>query len=332
MMKIVPSSTRYDVAKLAGVSVTIVSYVINKNRYVENTKKQKVLKAIEELNYRPNSIARAMKGKNSDHIAFIVDRISNGNFSEMIDRLDEYAYKQGSLISLFSNRNTDEFIQQIIARRFDGVIISSISFLEERIQQLIDNNIGVVLLKNRNYKNVKGAGIIHTGLDEGASEVVKYLYDRDRRNIIYTDRVSRTNNFSTSDDFRLSGFLSATKKLKMKNNIITGCHSLSEAKEKILDYVKNNKVDAILARNYNMAFIATQAILSIGLKVPKDISIVGFDSLEITQYISPSITTMEVPKDIVANTAIQMLNKIKTTGVVPEPMYLKTVLFERESS
>ncbi len=133
-MKIIPVPTRKDVAKLAGVSTTIVSYVVNNNRYVEKSKKEKVLKAIKKLNYKPNSIARAMKGKNSNHIAFIVDRINSGNFSQLIDKIDEYAYQRGALVSLLSNKNTDEFMRQVITRRFDGVIISSISFSEERIR------------------------------------------------------------------------------------------------------------------------------------------------------------------------------------------------------
>ncbi len=332
--KTVSCPTRVDVAKLAGVSVTIVSYVLNNNRYVEKSKREKVLKAVKELNYKPNSIARAMKGKSSDHIAFIVDNISNGNFSEMVAKLDEYTYKQGSLISLLNNRNTDEFIRQIIARRFDGVIISSISFLEERIKQLVDNNISVVLLKNRNYSNIENVGIIDTGLNQGASKAVEYLYDKGCKNIIYVDRISRTNNFSTTDDFRLSGYINTMKKLNLeyKNNIITGCHSFEETKEKIISHIQNNSVDAILTRNYNMAFIAMQSVLKMGLKVPNDISIIGFDSPEISQYISPAITTIEVQKDIVANSAIKMLKEMSSNNSIPKPQFVETILVEREST
>ncbi len=333
-MKKVSCPTRADVAKLAGVSVTIVSYVINNNRYVERSKREKVLKAVKELNYKPNSIARAMKGKSTNHIAFIVDNISNGNFSELIHELDEYTYKQSVLISLLSNKNTDEFIRQIIARRFDGVIISSISFSEERIKQLIDNNIAVVLLKNRNYSNIENVGIIDTGLHQGASRAVEYLYNKGRKNIIYIDRISRTNNFSTTDDFRLSGYINTMTKLNLqyKNNIITGCHSFKETEEKIRNHIRNHNVDAILARNYNMAFIAMQSVLKINLKVPTDISIIGFDSSEISQYIAPAITTMEVQKNIVANKAIEMLKEIRTTNSIPKPQFVETILIEKEST
>lgn len=120
--------------------------------------------------------------------------------------------------------------------------------------------------------------------------------------------------------------------LEYKNNIITGCHSFEETKEKIISHIQNNSVDAILTRNYNMAFIAMQSVLKMGLKVPNDISIIGFDSPEISQYISPAITTIEVQKDIVANSAIKMLKEMSSNNSIPKPQFVETILVEREST
>ena len=76
--------TRKDVAKLAGVSETVVSYVINNNRYVSQDKRLRVQEAIKKLNYRPNNIARTLKGKSSNHIVFIADQIVTEHFSLLI--------------------------------------------------------------------------------------------------------------------------------------------------------------------------------------------------------------------------------------------------------
>ena len=87
--------TRKDVAEEAGVSETIVSYVLNKNRYVKEEKRQRVLEAVEKLQYQPNNIARALHGKGSLQILFIAEELSSGYFSEMVSQMSRDAYRQG---------------------------------------------------------------------------------------------------------------------------------------------------------------------------------------------------------------------------------------------
>ena len=153
--------TRKDVAKLAGVSETVVSYVINNNRYVAQDKRVRVQEAIKKLNYRPNSIARTLKGKSSNHIVFIADQIVTEHFSLLISELDECAYDKGYMVSLCSNRNTEEVGRESIGRCCHWIIISSISFTKRFIQMFIDANIPVVLLENRDYSEIHGAGRIN---------------------------------------------------------------------------------------------------------------------------------------------------------------------------
>lgn len=192
--------TRKDVAELAGVSETVVSYVINNNRYVDKEKRRRVEEAVRQLHYRPNTIARALKGKNSNHIVFIADQIITEHFSLLVSELDKRAYDLGYMISLCSNRNTEQFVGEIISRRYDGVIISSISFPLEFIQQFIDASIPVVLLQNRDYSAVHGAGVIDNGLYEGAKECVRFLQGKGRKNILYIDRFSARGHFSDLND------------------------------------------------------------------------------------------------------------------------------------
>ena len=120
--------TRADVAKAAGVSEPIVSYVVNNNRYVAKDKRERVEKAIREFHYRPNNVARALKGMRSNQLLFIADQITNEYFSRVVSGMDKYGYETGFLISLCANRNTPEFLSQVICRQYDGIIISSISF------------------------------------------------------------------------------------------------------------------------------------------------------------------------------------------------------------
>ena len=260
--------TRKDVALLAGVSETVVSYVINNNRYVDKEKRRRVEEAIRELNYRPNTIARALKGKSTNHIVFIADQIITEHFSLLVSELDKHAYDLGYMVSLCSNRNSQKFVNDIISRRYDGIIISSISFPNEYIQQLIDARIPVVLLANRDYSEIRGAGLIHNGLYNGAKAVVRYLAEKGRRNIIYIDRFSKRGHFSDNNDLRYRGFVEEMQTLDLSPDparlVITGCADPQEITAAVERYLKEHPVDAIFGRNDKVACIAMQAAQKMG--------------------------------------------------------------------
>ncbi|MEG1874499.1 MAG: LacI family DNA-binding transcriptional regulator [Angelakisella sp.] len=327
--------TRADVARQAGVSETIVSYVINNNRYVDQKKRERVLEAIKELHYRPNSIARALKGKSSNHLIFIADQIANEHFSQLIVEMDRYAYSQGYLISLCANRNSEEFVSQIISRQFDGIVMSSISLPEKYINQFIAAQIPVVLLLNRDYNSVKGAGMIDTGLYSGAKECVRYLAGKGRRNILYLDRFSSSGNFSTLDDLRLRGFLEQMEESGMDatdRSIITGCCNEQQVVEKTRQRIlEEPSINAIFGRNDRLACLGIEAAKSLGKRVPEDIAIIGFDNSSLSQYTSPRLTTMQMQRREIGKAAIEMLHSM-IGGNDPTRVTFTTQLIEREST
>jgi len=328
--------TRKDVARLAGVSETVVSYVVNNNRYVDKEKRRRVEDAIRELNYRPNTIARALKGKSTNHIVFIADQIVTEHFSLLVSELDKHAYDLGYMISLCANRNTQKFVNDIISRRYDGIIISSISFPAEYIQQLIDAHIPVVLLANRDYSGIRGAGLIHNGLYEGAKTCVRYLAGKGRRHIIYIDRFSSRGHFSDNKDLRYRGFVEEMQSSGLSQDpaerVITGCASPEEIAGAVRDYLESHPVDAIFGRNDKVACIAMQVAQKLGRRVPEDIAVVGFDNSTMSQYTTPPITSMEIRREGIAKSAVEMLQQMIEKGEVPQPVTYSTRLIERDST
>lgn len=328
--------TRKDVAREAGVSETIVSYVVNNNRYVDKEKRQKVEEAIKKLNYKPNSIARALKGKKLNHIVFIADQIVTEHFSLLVSELDKHAYDLGYMISLCANRNTQQFVSSIISRQYDGVIISSLSFPKEYIRQLIDANIPTVLLVNREYGDIKGAAKIDNGLYEGARENVRYLANLGYKHIVYIDRFSKRNNFSDLEDMRYRGFIEQMKESQLtehpEKQVITGCRDEAEVAEKVKDYLNKHKVDAIFGRNDKLACIAMQTAQRQGYRIPEDIGVVGFDNSSLGQYTTPPITSMQIQRQKIARSAIKMLQQMIEKHEIPEDVIYKTCLIERAST
>lgn len=332
-------ASRKDVAAKAGVTETIVSYVVNNNRYVSSEKRDRVLRAIKELNYRPNSIARALKGKATNHILFIADHITNEHFGTIVEEMDKVAYNKGYLVSLIANRQDDQFVPQVISRCVDGIVISSTSMSEETIQKFVDANIPVVVLMNRDYSNLDPkVARIYTGLYHGIKESVDFLFKMGRKNLAYIDRVSRRGAFSDMTDLRLKGFCDKLSEENIKfddSNIFKGFATDEELfvaiRHRVID---GHNFNGIVCRNDNMASIAISAIQSLGLQIPNDVAVIGFDNSIISRVVTPSLTTMEMNRREIGKAIIEMLDDMikshnQEIGLVKQ---FKTKLIVRESA
>ena len=328
--------TRADVAKLAGVSETIVSYVINNNRYVARDKRKRVEEAVKELNYRPNNMARALKGKQSNQLLFIADHITNEYFSSIVSEMDKYAYDAGYLISLCANRNTPEFISQVISRQYDGIIVSSASFPAEYVEQFSEAGIPVVVFKRIRYHQFSGnVAMLGTGLYEGARKAVRHLIERGCNHIVYADRISAKGHVSPPDDLRFGGFVDEMEPngfLVGDENIVCGCHNQEVLEEEIKRRLRTGtQVDGIFGRNDMIACIAMTAAKQIGLRVPEDVKVIGFDDSSISRFCSPKLSTISLKKKEIAKTTVDMLTQM-VKGKRVDDVNFDTTLVEREST
>lgn len=328
--------TRADVARAAGVSETIVSYVINNNRYVAKEKRERVEQAIKELHYRPNNVARALKGKRSNQLLFIADQITNEYFSRIVSEMDKYAYDAGFLISLCANRNTPEFVSQVISRQYDGIIISSTSIPMEYVTHFSNAGIPVLLFEHRKHENLpERVATLASGLYTGARTGVNHLIGRGRKHIIYIDRISRRGNVSGPTDLRLNGYLDEMKAHGLDagtHTVIAGCHTEEELAETVIRYIgEHQAVDGMIGRNDMVACIAMQAALSAGRRVPEEIGVVGFDNSSISRFCSPRLTTLEMQREEISRTVIEMMLQMMS-GKIPEHAAFETKLIVREST
>lgn len=328
--------TRKDVAELAGVSETVVSYVINNNRYVAREKRERVLKAVEELKYRPSSIARALKGKRTNTILFICDNISTEYFGRIVDEMGRLAYDRDYLISLLRERNDEQFVTQVLSRSFDGIVISATSFDEKYVLRLIDSGIPVVLLMNKNYHQVGNrAAKIYTGLYEGMKQAVKLLVDQGRRKIVYVDRVSPHHNFSTIEDWRYSGFITQMQECGFHvsvDNILVGYETEEQLAEGLKQRIRDGlEVDAIIGRNDELACVAMSALQQCGLRVPKDVSVIGFDDSRISRYVTPGLSSVGIDRVAIAQEVLNAFDAM-FSGNAPPEIHLHTQMIERGST
>lgn len=328
--------TRKDVAKLAGVSETVVSYVLNNNRYVAKEKRERVLDAVEQLNYRPNNVALALKGKRTNHILFICDNISNEYFGGLVEEMARLAADRGYLISLLGSRNDESFVSQVCSRVFDGIVISSTSFEEKYVLRLINTGTPVVLLMNREYDNISGrAAKIYTGIHDGIKECVELLYKMGRRHIVYIDRVSKKRHFSTMDDWRYNGFITKMQECGLKvtkDNVIVGYETEDELYQALRAKLKAGlQVDGIVGRNDSLACLAMTAVKDCGLRIPEDIAVLGFDNSRLSRYSSPGLSSVELNRPAIAQAIMDAFEQMDNDGEAPV-IYFKGHIVEREST
>ena len=321
------SVTRKDIAREAGVSETIVSYVINDNRYVDAEKKKRVLAAVEKLGYRPSPIARALKGKTSNHVLFIADDTMSEYFGIIIGEMEKRLSGKGYMISLSVDKGDPSFVKKVLDWNFDGVIVGSRTMDQRSIQTLISSSIPTVLLAINEYPVFEGRyGVIYTGLKGGAIDAVSAMKKIGRKKIVYIDSLSEK--YVLPTDYRYQGYCQVVQ----EPLVISGVPTQEALEIKVRDLYRKEHFDGILARTDSVALYAIRALKDLGVKVPDDVSVVGFNNSKMCEYTSPTLSSVRIRQDLIAESALNLMLELRNEGDVQVlRSELKTELIKRES-
>ena len=295
-----------DIAKIAGVSRSTVSRVINNYPNVPEETKAKVLKVIREYDYVPHASARMLAGvKNRIIGLFIIDivprkeiiknRITKSPYYlELTSSIIEYASERGYKILVDIIHNEEGYKQ--IKESFYNKTISGGIFIGENnndptIKKIINEGYKVALMDDDAYSKCM---IVNADNFSGAYNATKYLIDLNHTNIAHiTGDIEK---FSAIE--RVNGYKKALQdsNISVKNEFIINSSFIEEegysATKKLLS--QNNKPTAIFASNDKIAIGAIKAIKEAGLKVPEEISIIGFDDIEECKYLNPQLTTIKM--------------------------------------
>ncbi|MEZ0536393.1 LacI family DNA-binding transcriptional regulator [Caldicellulosiruptoraceae bacterium PP1] len=308
-------ATIKDVAKHAGVSVTTVSRVINNSAPVNQETKQRVLKAIEELNFSPSIIAQGLRTKRSKTIGFLMPDYLNPFYHELLKYLEDEARKEGYHI-LLSSTGDDysyeiNYINDLINRNIDGIIICSYSGSENTIDYLLNlsKKMPVVFLDNINVRSSVNA--VFTDGYKGIKEVTQHLIKLGHRKIAFIKGLSK---YKVAND-RFLGFMDALKENEipiLNDYIFEGDYNIKSGYEAAQYFLSlNNIPTAIVSSTDLMAIGAINYIKSKGLEIPQDIAIAGFDDIYLSKIVSPPLTTYKQPiKQIAKQTISLFIHKL----------------------
>ncbi|ASK79264.1 DNA-binding transcriptional regulator GalS [Paraphotobacterium marinum] len=303
-----------DVAQKAGVSIATVSRVLNNKGHVSNLNKQLVEKAIGELDYQPNSSAQALVRKKSKTIGILVRDMSDPFFGQIIKAIDDIAMSYGydTLIGNgFHERKLEmDVIDFFLRQQCEYFIIHSQGLTDidlKNISQKVKN----LIIINRNVTRLPHQ-CVYVDQQKGTYLATKYLLSHGHKHIAYLNSLYKTD---TSDE-RKNGYLRAMKEYDITNCIVKktepnhygGVHAMKA----LLD---EKKVSAVICFNDRMATGVISYLHSHNIKIPKQISVIGFDNINLATQVYPKLTTINYPMQQIAEYATKVLLGIPTNKI-----------------
>ena len=323
-------ATIKDVAKVAGVSVATVSRVLNSNGYVNVDTKKRVDQAIEQLNYRPNDVARALFKGRSKMIALFVPDIMNPFFPELARAVEDITNKNGYTFVLC---NTDDNLEKVLTymdalqqKSVDGIIIVSSTITAESLKRI---NVPVIAL-DRIFSSELSTVTVDNY--QGARKATEYLIGLGCQRIAH---ISGPINASNAKN-RLQGYLDivSDEDWFLPSYVASGSFNLQKAKDVAMELLMNHpELDGIFAANDVMGIGVMKAAESLGIHVPNDLSVIAFDGITLGEMATPSLTTMEQPiYDMGARASEMLIEQINDQTLARKNEAFSVQLVERQST
>ncbi|MGM9521982.1 MAG: LacI family DNA-binding transcriptional regulator [Oscillospiraceae bacterium] len=329
-----------DVAQKAGVSISTVSRVFNNGPSVTDETKKRVLQAMEELKYRPNFAAKALRDGSSKTIALIVPSISNPSYAMMAQGLESVVRAKNYNVIL-CNTNDDVEVElnhiELLKNRYvDGFVFATAKEGDQHIDALIESGMPVVeVMRYTNDANAVTVDNFKIGY-----EATKYLIDRGHRKIFMFTNTNRNISFRLrADGYRKALSDAGLEEYTFSAPVSGRSSDAEEMCQTALEAINSHGVpDAILCANDSKALGVYGAAKKLGLRIPDDVSVISVDNVDFSQFLDPPLTTFAQPFRAMGEKAGEVLLKeIEAKGTGTEEMrtfyrvVLPTKMIERES-
>lgn len=305
-----------DVAKKAGVSIASVSRVINDSKPVAPETKEKILRVIEETGYKPNAMARGLKKNESGLIGLITPDMENGTFAELVKGIESVIEKNSmNLIVSNSKGEIERELKELHIfkeQQLDGIIFSGVKFTKKHKEYFDRYKVPTVVVSQK----FPGSGLPYVDINnyEAAYQAVKYLITNNHSKIalIHGPLYDKS-----AGEERYNGYFKALNEAGIEINddyIKEGNFTIKSGYQAMEEILKENDKlpTAVFAASDRMAIGILDCCLDNGISVPEDISIIGFDDIELATVVRPKLTTVNVDHSEIGKKAVEILvDKIK---------------------
>ena len=294
-----------DVAAAAGVSKTTVSRVLNHRGYLSEKTIAKVQKAMQELDYRPNIIARQLYKQRTDLVGMIFPTVDNPFFSQLEAEMERQLYRNGYKVLIGNSQNDpakeENYLQQLLTHQVEGLIVGT---QNRGLIGYQHANLPVVAIDQVVGKNIP---VVSSDNYQGGLLATQRLLDDGCRHIIHT-------NGPLGLDTPTQKRREAYEHLMTKNNLPAITYHLdfnisTIDKERVFRRIfeEHPEVDGIFAANDTDASTIINLASEYGKRIPEDLKIVGYDGSNVTRLLLPGLTTIQQPIDEMADLAVQLL-------------------------
>ncbi len=325
-----------DVARLAGVGNATVSRVLNGRSNVSDDKVRKVKLAITELGYRPNRIARSLKGASSGMIGMIVPSISDMFFSRCAEAVEIVAREHGSLLIVMASHDDPvlelENLEELLNHRIDGLILSSAQTHNPRLHTALSQLTVPVVGLDRPLQEADLPSVMSENL-EGARAATEHLIQHGYRTVLCI--LVKPDLYTIAE--RCRGYMQAMH--------TAGLESFVEVVENSTDieaclhrHVQTAKATiAVFAGNNLTARYTWEAIRRLGLTIPTQVAVLSFDDFDLADTLTPPMTVVQQPVDDLGRNAAKLLfermsrDETNASRTNHDPLRLPTRLIVRSS-
>lgn len=289
-----------DVAALAGVSPTTVSRVINNKGYLSEETKQKVHKAMRELGYKPNSLARGLQGKASKLIGLIFPTISNVFYAEIIEHLENLLFHHGYKVIICNSQNDSdkerEYLEMLAANQVDGIISSSHNLDIEDYQRVeapivaFDRNLAPSI-PVVSSDNLEGGRLAARALERiGCQKMIMF---------------TGNDNSNSTTALRRQGFNEVLPEAKVFN--ISSNYSAIRKEMEIKAILQQERPDGLFTSDDMTAILSMKIAEDLGIKIPEEMKLIGYDGTQFVENYFPQLTTIKQPLREIAELLVDVL-------------------------
>ena len=324
-------ATLKDVAEASGLTVGTVSRVLNNRGYISPKTREKVYQVMKELNYQPNETARILAKQKSNIIGIVLPNVEHPYFAKILGCLEREAAKLGYRIMLFVSRNREEQEEKCIdmckGSRVAGVVLCSGSFETEKFKGL---NFPLITLERSMDEGTLG---IECDNYQGGVMATELLINKGCHKLMYIGGMSAGNDVHMPADDREVAFRNICESTHTDKVVMVTDEQLFDSME-YYEFVRkalteHPDVDGVFASSDVIGAHVLQACSNLGIEVPEQLKIVGFDDVNIAQLTSPGLTSIHQPIEQMAEMAVLTISQIDMGKMMPSKTVFPVTLVER---
>jgi LacI family transcriptional regulator len=320
--------TSKEIAEICKISRGTVDRALNNRPGINAKTKEYILKVAEEMGYKPNLVAQSLVKGRTMTIGVVVLDLNNRFFSQLLISIERKA-KESNYFVYFTVANSDSeeeinCINHLVSRQVDGIILYSVNQGKDFLNFLDKINTPLISVCNYISDDVPFIGIDD---QQAIKEACKTILDKGYTSIVYVGLALKQHHITALED-RLMGFRKAMQEMKFHGEIMV---STDITKETDLSGLLTNKKTAFLCCNDEVALKLLNVLNHKGIQVPQEVGIMGFDEIDVLDFVRPQLATVNYPIEEVGRQAVDTLIKIISKEDVPQKLILDHKVVNGES-